>query len=523
MRDPAARVAMTAGWRRLALAAMTWLVASSALAQTWGFAVRDLPAPPGVEITAVGNGTPAERAGLREGDLILRLDGTPIAGAREFVRKLASLPAGTVVALAASRQGWEREVRVELAGVDVGFGVTVVDSAVARGPLVVRVEPGSVATIVGIEPGDAITEISGRRVANARDLQSLRGADGRLVLTLARGQRTLDVTLASGAAPPPGKGAAAAPPASPGPAAGPSPGTALTGSVVDDIVEANRQYEAGHWSEAEAGYAKVVAAVRDVPMVWGRLCHVRVMQGRFTEALETCREAAVLLPRDATVYQNAGYSLSRLGRHAEAVVEYQKVIALAPERIEPYRSIAGAYFALRNWAKAEEYFRDVVKRDPSSQSAWQSLGDAAGELGKSPEAIASYRKALELGPGSAALYRALGWHLYRAERFAEAEPVLTEARRLNPRDGNTLLTLGSVKYKLGKNADARDAWQRALELEPNSPIGAIARQSLASVGGAAPVPDTAPRADPTVAGPRPPAREGEQPPDAAEPEIDIGN
>ena len=517
---------MTAGGRSLALATVVWFVAASALAQTWGFGVRDLPGRPGVEITAVGNGTPAERAGLREGDLILRVDGAPVAGAREFARKLASLPAGSFVALAASRQGWEREVRVELAGVDVGFGITVVDSAVARGPLVVRVEPGSVATIVGIEPGDAITELSGRRVVNARDLQALRGPDRRrLVLTLARGQQTTEVTLASGATPPSGKGSTVATPAVPAPpgASGPSSGTPLTGSVVDDIVEANRQYEAGRWNEAEAGYAKVIAAVRDVPMVWGRLCHVRVMQNRFADALETCREAAVLLPRDATVYQNAGYSLSRLGRHAEAIVEYQKVIALAPERIEPYRSIAGGYFALRDWSKAEANFREVVKRDPASQSAWQSLGDAAGELGKSTEAIASYRKALELGPGSAALYRALGWHLYRAERFAEAEPVLTEARRHNPRDGNTLLTLGSVKYKLGKTADARDAWQRALELEPNSPIGAIARQSLASVGGAAPLPDALPRAGPPATGPRTPAREGEQPPDAAEPEIDVGN
>jgi Flp pilus assembly protein TadD len=515
---------MMTGCRRLAIGSALWLVAIGVLAQTWGFGVRDLPAAPGVEITAVGNGTPAERAGLREGDLLLRVDGAPIAGAREFARKMALLPVGSVVALAASRQGWEREVRVELAGVDVGFGITVVDSAAARGPLVVRVEPGSVATIVGVEPGDAITELSGRRVANSRDLQSLRVADGRrLVLTLARGQRITEVTLASGAAPP-GRGASVTAPAPPG-TPGPSPAAGVAGSVVDEIVEANRQYEAGRWNEAEAGYAKVVATVRDVPMVWGRLCHVRVMQGRFVEALETCREAASLLPRDATVYQNAGYSLSRLGRHAEAIVEYQKVIALAPERIEPYRSIAGGYFALRNWAKAEENFREVVKRDPTSQSAWQSLGDSAGELGNSTEAINSYRKALELGPGSASLHRALGWHLYRAERFAEAEPVLTEARRLNPRDGNTLLTLGSVKYKLGKNADARDAWQRALELEPNSPIGAIARQSLASVGGAAPLPDAAPRAAPPTSGPRAPglARDGEAPPDAAEPEIDVGN
>jgi tetratricopeptide (TPR) repeat protein len=333
----------------------------------------------------------------------------------------------------------------------------------------VRVVRGEPAASAGIEPGDVVNQAQGNRVATARDLLAILAnpteTTRQVALGYLRGQNQHRVTvpaLPSDASrqlsrPADGSAGNARPAPTPSPRdsaelrgpGGVAASSASSGNVVDDMVEANRHYEAGSWAEAETLYARIVESVADVPLVLGRLCPTRVALGRFAAALETCRQAAKDAPQDPIAHQNLGYAYWRLGRYAEAIPEYQQ----------------------------------VIERDPGNQPAWQTLGDVTGEMGRSSEAIAHYRKALELGPGNAGIYRALGWQLYRSERFTESETALTEAARLNPSDANILVTLGNVKYKLGKPMEARSAWQRAVQLAPYSPTGAIARKSLDSVGG----------------------------------------
>ena len=54
-------------------------------------------AGPGVQLSDVVPGSPAQRAGLRAGDVLLSLDGKEIAGLREFSDLLKELEPGQVV------------------------------------------------------------------------------------------------------------------------------------------------------------------------------------------------------------------------------------------------------------------------------------------------------------------------------------------------------------------------------------------------------------------------------------------
>jgi serine protease Do len=77
--------------------------------QAWGLTVESLGGDParrlslpfshGVVVTEVIPGSPADRAGLRRGDIILDVTGRPIVDAAAFHRELAALKPGDVARL----------------------------------------------------------------------------------------------------------------------------------------------------------------------------------------------------------------------------------------------------------------------------------------------------------------------------------------------------------------------------------------------------------------------------------------
>jgi serine protease Do len=76
-----------------------------------------LPVREGVIVVSVARSTPAQRAGLELGDIIIRIDDTPITNSGDLVRTLRSLQPGATVTLRYVRvgeNGGERTARVQL-------------------------------------------------------------------------------------------------------------------------------------------------------------------------------------------------------------------------------------------------------------------------------------------------------------------------------------------------------------------------------------------------------------------------
>jgi len=79
-----------------------------------GIVVRDMTeeegasvdaADRGVVVSSVSAGGPAERAGIREGDLVLMLDNRKVANGDDFSRLVAELPQGKAVSVLVQREG----------------------------------------------------------------------------------------------------------------------------------------------------------------------------------------------------------------------------------------------------------------------------------------------------------------------------------------------------------------------------------------------------------------------------------
>lgn len=150
----------------------------------------NLPSARGAIVTSVSNGGPAEKAGIKRGDVITAVNKLPVADNNNLRNLVASLPPGSNVEVTALRNGRDQNFQVALAelpnkpqpdsddestdstGVGNGkFGLTVqpltADTASRygldasdEGVLVIRVDPAGSAANAGIRQGDLIQEVN---------------------------------------------------------------------------------------------------------------------------------------------------------------------------------------------------------------------------------------------------------------------------------------------------------------------------------------------------------------------------
>jgi serine protease Do len=78
----------------------------------------------GVEVTMVDQDAPAGKAGIKEHDVILTLNGTTIESKAQLQRMIHETPAGRIVALGLSRDGQPLTIKVQLADKHKEFSMT---------------------------------------------------------------------------------------------------------------------------------------------------------------------------------------------------------------------------------------------------------------------------------------------------------------------------------------------------------------------------------------------------------------
>jgi serine protease Do len=156
---------------------------SEELAESFG-----LKEPKGALVSEVANGSPAEKAGIKRGDIIFSFDGEDIVTMNDLPRLVAATPVNKTIELVVFRNGrtlkfsvkvgkLEEPERKVAAGPAGSLGLTVSDvSAEAvriyslesdKGALVTAVDPLGPATESGLRSGDLILEVNGRETADA--------------------------------------------------------------------------------------------------------------------------------------------------------------------------------------------------------------------------------------------------------------------------------------------------------------------------------------------------------------------
>jgi serine protease Do/serine protease DegQ len=155
----------------------------------------------GALISVVQPGSPAEQAGLRAGDIVVRFNGRPVRTGTELRNRLGLTPVGESVELVLRREGGERTIRVQIAApqaVAVALdgqnvpqlaGLKIAQVERVQAVVVAAVEPGSRAAGYGLRRGDLIVAVANRRVRTIEEFVAvLRSLDRGFAMTVVRGE-----------------------------------------------------------------------------------------------------------------------------------------------------------------------------------------------------------------------------------------------------------------------------------------------------------------------------------------------
>jgi Do/DeqQ family serine protease len=177
-----------------------------------------LKRPSGALVANVAPGGAAARAGIKPGDLIVSVDGTPVDDPNAFDYRFATKPLGGSAQIGLIRQGKDVAVQVALQSLPetprdeveirarspfLGATVANLSPALAdelrldpqtEGVVITAVADGSTAQSIGFQKGDIVVSVNNQKIAKTADLERVAGAGGRQWrITFMRGGQQISV------------------------------------------------------------------------------------------------------------------------------------------------------------------------------------------------------------------------------------------------------------------------------------------------------------------------------------------
>ncbi|MBP7074255.1 MAG: DegQ family serine endoprotease [Rhabdochlamydiaceae bacterium] len=174
----------------------------------------NLPKAEGVLITSVAKNSPAEKAGLQTGDIILELNGKAVKSRDTFRNQISMMDPNSEAKLKVFRKGKMIPLTVKLGSISeeaatpavvsqkLGIEVENLTAELARqlgysaadeGVVITKVKPGSPASLAGLRPGCLIQAINHKKVSNTSDYEDAiaeNGQNKRILLLVKYGKTT---------------------------------------------------------------------------------------------------------------------------------------------------------------------------------------------------------------------------------------------------------------------------------------------------------------------------------------------
>jgi S1-C subfamily serine protease len=180
----------------------------------------------GVLVSAVTHGSPAEKAGLKPGDVILQMNGTAVNDTNTLRNQVATTAPGTDVTLTILRAGRQQQMHAKLGEFTppnnrsgqqpgggsgeqtgrLGIAIQPLTPDIAQqvnvpkntqGVVITQVDPNGPAAEAGIRAGDVITQVNRQPVKNPGDVRAALGKSGNRppLLLIDRGGQSIFVPV----------------------------------------------------------------------------------------------------------------------------------------------------------------------------------------------------------------------------------------------------------------------------------------------------------------------------------------
>jgi Do/DeqQ family serine protease len=176
-----------------------------------------LKRPAGALVASLSNPSPAIRAGLKTGDLIVAIDGQVVEDPNAFDYRFATKALGGTAQLGIVRGGKEQTLKISLETAPetprdeiviqsrspfMGVKVANVSPALAEelrldpnteGVVILDIAQGSIAQNLGFQRGDVIASVNEEKIARTRDLDRVSKDGRRWAITVIRGGQQISV------------------------------------------------------------------------------------------------------------------------------------------------------------------------------------------------------------------------------------------------------------------------------------------------------------------------------------------
>ncbi len=168
----------------------------------------NLPKPEGALISEVFKDSPAEKAGLKQGDIILEYNKLPVKSIQSFRNEISLMPPGSTVNLKVNRKGKAISIPVTLGTASdnltasgnlvqkLGMEIDNLTPDLAKqlgytqkeeGVVITKIKPGSVAASAGLRPGCLIQAVNHKKVTNVAEFNdAISQPENKRVLLLVR-------------------------------------------------------------------------------------------------------------------------------------------------------------------------------------------------------------------------------------------------------------------------------------------------------------------------------------------------
>jgi S1-C subfamily serine protease len=177
-----------------------------------------LKVPSGALVASVAPDSPAARAGIKTGDLIVAIDGVTVEDPNAFDYRFATKTLGGTAQIGVVRDGKDVVVpvalqalpdtprdEIEISGHSPFVGATVANLSPAladqlrldtqsEGVVITKVADGSTAQSIGFQPGDVVVSVNNQKIAKSADLERVaNGSSRQWRITIERGGQQISV------------------------------------------------------------------------------------------------------------------------------------------------------------------------------------------------------------------------------------------------------------------------------------------------------------------------------------------